>query len=100
MRLRHGLYGACRLGYHAMPCHARHAGRSAWCHLHVASASITAMHALQAYYQFLRNMCYLAPVGWVLCMIRPGVKGTSNNATDMQVPPFFERKAEGSPTLP
>jgi len=28
----------------------------------------------QAYYQFLRNMCYLAPIGWVLCMIRPGVK--------------------------
>ena len=57
-------------------------------------------HTLQAYYQFLRNMCYLAPIGWVLCMIRPGVKGTSNNATDMQVPPFFERKAEGSPALP
>ena len=32
-------------------------------------------HTLQAYYQFLRNMCYLAPIGWVLCMIRPGVKG-------------------------
>ena len=52
---------------------------------------------VQAYYQFLRNMCYLAPVGWVLCMIRPGVKGTSNNATDTASPTIFRKTGGGEP---